>query len=290
MAGADTWSRMAEPVAVQDYPRDEDLLNVFPIGDAHIGMLSWAAETGNNFDLKIAEQNLFAAIDRLVAVAPAARQALVVNLGDFVHADGKGNTTTKGTPVDVDGRWAKIISVAIRVLRRIVARCLEKHDEVRLINEIGNHDANTSVFLALCLQQFYETEPRVSIDTSPSKFHWHRFGKNLIGVTHGDTTKYKDLPGIMACDRAQDWGETLHRKWLCGHVHHDQLKELHGCTVETFRTLAPGDAWHSGQGYRSGRDSKLIVLHREHGEIERHTMGIQRVLDGIRRDALPEAA
>jgi hypothetical protein len=35
--------------------------------------------------------------------------------------------------------------------------------------------------------------------------------------------------------------------------------------------LAAKDAWHSEKGYRSKRDMKAIVLHREYGEVARHT-------------------
>jgi len=34
---------------------DADLLALYPMGDPHFGMLSWAKETGENFDLNIAE-------------------------------------------------------------------------------------------------------------------------------------------------------------------------------------------------------------------------------------------
>lgn len=172
------WQSKAEPIELlpSAVERDNDLLNVFPMGDPHLGMMSWAPETGHNFDLKIAEHNLFEAVSRLVNLAPPARRALVVNLGDFFHADSKANTTTAGTPVDVDGRWAKIINVGIRVMRRIIDRCLETHDEVHVICEIGNHDSHMSIVLGVCLAQFYEREPRVTIDTSPAKFHWYRFG------------------------------------------------------------------------------------------------------------------
>ena len=144
-------------------------------------------------------------------------------------------------------------------MRRAIDRMLAKFEIVDVICEIGNHDWHTSIMLAICLDQYYENEPRVTVDTSPAKYHWYRFGQNLIGVTHGDTVKLADLGEIMACDRAQDWGDTKHRYWITGHIHHDTVKELRGCTVESFRTLAPADAWHRGQGYRSGRDLKLLV-------------------------------
>lgn len=273
---AHKWEGLAEPSVAPSYT-DDDLLAVYPMGDPHVGLMSWSPETGNDFDLKIAEQNLYGAVDHLVGLAPRAKHALVINLGDFYHSDSKGNMTTKGTRVDVDGRWPKVLAVGIRIMRRIIDRALDKHEHVTVINEIGNHDDHSSIMLGLALEQFYEREPRVTIDTSPSKFHWYRFGKVLIGTTHTDTVKPDKLGAIMACDRAQDWGETLHRYWYTGHVHHDVVKELPGCIVESFRTLAAGDAWHTGQGYRSGRDMKLDVLHRKFGRVDRHIVGIGQI-------------
>lgn len=78
------------------------------------------------------------------------------------------------------------------------------------------------------------------------------------------------MMGIMAADQPKMWGDTKHRYWYVGHVHHVDKKEYPGGIVEYFRTLAAGDAWHNGQGYRSGRDMCLIVLYKTHGEVERH--------------------
>lgn len=271
---------VASPIPVAgDF--DEDLMCVYPMGDPHLGMLAWPAETGNAFDLRIAEDNLFAAVDHLVSLAPPAKLGVVMNLGDFFHSDNKKGETTRGTPVDVDGRWPKVLAAGIRVMRRLIDRALEKHEHVHVVNEIGNHDDHTSIMLSIALDQFYEREPRVTIDTSPEPFHWIRFGKVLIGVHHGDKTKPTNLLGVMACDRAQDWGETEYRYWYIGHVHHDSLKELPGVTVESFRTLAGKDAWHHGQGYRSGRDMKMDVIHRQFGKINRHIVGINQILASI---------
>jgi hypothetical protein len=102
-----------------------------------------------------------------------------------------------------------------------------------------------------------------------------RFGQNLIGSTHGDGAKPADLPLLMAADRAEDWGKTSFRYWYTGHVHHRSAKEHPGCIVESFRTLAAKDSWHTGQGYRAGRDMYAIVLDREHGEVERYRCDIR---------------
>lgn len=273
------WKSLADPIAPPSLC-DEDLLCVYGLGDPHVGMMSWAPETGNNHDLAIAEQDLYGAVDQLASLAPASKQALIINVGDFFHADGRSNTTTGGTPVDSDGRWPKVLATGIRIMRRMIDRALAKHEHVTVINEIGNHDWHTSIVLSIALAQFYEREARVTIDTSPAKFHWYRFGANLIGTTHGDTVKLDTLGEIMAADRPMDWGETEYRYWYSGHIHHTTIKELRGCIVETLRTLAPADAWHRGQGYRSGQDMRLIVHHRKWGQINRHTVGIAQVRSG----------
>lgn len=279
----DAVQRIAEPFRGAAEPtqakanRSDDLLCVYPFGDPHFGMHAWADETGENFDLKIAERDLITAVDHLVSLAPPARTGMLVSLGDLFHADSKKASTTAGTPVDVDSRWGKVLEVVVRTMRRCIDRMLEVHEQVKVISASGNHDELSALVLAVCLSLYYEREPRVQVETSPAKFYWHRFGKNLIGVHHGDTAKASDLPGVMACDRAKDWGETDHRYFYCGHIHHERVQEYPGVVVESFRTLAPKDAWHSAQGYRSGRDLRLDVLHREWGRVNRHIVGIQQI-------------
>lgn len=253
----------------------DGLLAVYPMGDPHIGMYSWAEETGQDFDLNIASRNLSAATMHLVDCCPAAKYALIVNVGDFFHADNMDNQTMRsGNALDVDTRWAKVLRVGIRTMRACIEHALTKHENVRVINEIGNHDDHSSQMLTTALAMFYENNPRVEFDISPARYHYHRFGKVLIGVTHGDNTKPENLGGIMATDRAQDWGETLHRYWYTGHIHHRRVYELAGCTTESFRTLAARDAWHAGKGYRSGRDMTAIVIDKNYGEVERHRIDI----------------
>ncbi len=250
-------------------------LTVYPMGDPHVGMYAYHAETGADFDVLIAERNLCGAVDRLVSVAPASEQALIINVGDYYHSDTADNRTqASGHALDVDTRWSKVLHVGIRAMRRCIESALAKHDQVRVINAAGNHDHHTSAVLSAVLDAFYEKEPRVEIDMSPAAHRYHEFGRCLIGVVHGDKSKPETLGPIMASDQSEAWGRTEHRYWYTGHVHHRRVFELPGCLVESFRTLAPRDAWHSAQGYRSGRDMHCIVLHEQHGEIERHRVDV----------------
>jgi hypothetical protein len=262
------------PLVTAPKHTDDDLLVIYPMGDPHFGLYSWGEETGENFDLAENERVHCAAIDRLVALAPNARHATLLNLGDFFHADSGKNETTKGTPVDVDGRYQKVMWTGAKAMRRCILRMLEKHETVRVRNIKGNHDGNAHMGLAMALAAFFENNPRVTVDMSPATHTFQRFGKVLIGECHGDTTKPADLPGVMMCDAREHISETTFWHWHCGHVHHDSLKEYQNVVVETHRTLAGKDAWHTSQGYRSGRTMKAITYHREFGEVHRSTCDV----------------
>ncbi len=257
---------------------DPDRLTAYPMGDPHLGMLSWPLETGDDFNLQIARQNLSAATDRLVYLAPPTRDAMLVNLGDYFHADNpEARTKRSGNSLDVDSRWAKVLHVGVWLLIDLVKKLRTKHERVFVYIAGGNHDDQSAVMLRVCLGVCFANDPNVIVDESPSLFGYHRFEQNLIGITHGHTVKAHDLPLLMAADRAKDWGETKHRYWLCGHVHHESVKEYAGCKVETFNTLAAKDAWHHGAGYRANRKMVCDVYHREHGRVLRHEVGVEQL-------------
>lgn len=253
----------------------EDLLTVYPMGDPHFGMYAWKKETGSDFDLEIAERLTYAAIDRLVSSAPPSKNALVLELGDFFHSDNNSARTERsGNQLDVDTRWARVMQVGLRAMVYVIRKALEKHETVTVRIVAGNHDPHSSFALALGLDAYFHGQERVKVDLSPAPYWYYQFGKVLIGSTHGDLCKPDKLPGIMATDMSVAWGETQFRYFYHGHIHHDSVKEFPGCMIESFRTLAAKDAWHTGAGYRAGRDMRCIVHHKNFGEIERHRCDI----------------
>jgi len=256
---------------------DDDLLVVLPVGDPHVGLLGWREDAGEDFDMTIAERNLVAAFKRLIDLAPSAAQALLIFIGDNTHVDGQFNTTTAGTRQDADSRTVKMARTIIRICRRAIDLSLAKFGRARMIVERGNHDELISAMVALALSLAYENEPRVEIDVSPEMYHWFRFGSVLIGTHHGDKAKPMDLLGVMAVDRAADWSETKHRRFYCGHLHHQIVKEVPGLIVEYLPTLAGSDAWHRSMGYRSQRAMYMDVFHRDEGHKTRHIVGIDQL-------------
>lgn len=263
---------------IPPWNRNEHLLTVYPIGDPHFGMYAWKDEAGDDFDLDIAERITNAAMDSLVEEAPAGSHALILNLGDMFHADNESNMTTRShNALDVDTRYQRVMRIGLRSMIHCIRQARRKHSGVTFRINKGNHDEHSSFALALALDAYFANDADVTIDLSPAVHWYYRFGKVLIGSTHGDRTKAADLPGVMASDQRTAWGECAYCYWYNGHIHHDKVQEYPGVMVEYFRTLAAKDAWHAGQGYRSGRDMQAIIHHREFGEIGRHRRGIAMI-------------
>lgn len=249
----------------------EDFLAVYPLGDPHIGMYSWAKETGADWDTAIATRLFGGAIEHLTRRGVPAHRGLVLSLGDFFHTDTPDNRTRRsGHHLDVDGRQPQVMEAGLDIMVHQVDAALKVHQVVDVICVLGNHDDVTSMFLSMALRRHFRNEPRVTIHPSVKRFHYLEFGKNLIGTTHGDGPKGRDLGEIMAAEERQAWGRVENCYWYTGHIHQSSKIELRGATAESFRTLAPRDAWAAGYAYRSGRDMNQILIHKEFGEWTRN--------------------
>lgn len=245
----------------------DELLALYTLGDPHIGMLAWRKEVGEDFDVSIAKRDLLAAMDYLVNLTPPAKTAIILNLGDFFHSDDMENRTRRsGHTLDVDGRWAKTAKLGVDIMMHLIERALQKHDNVIVRNNIGNHDDQSSVWLAICLSAAFAGNPRVTIDDSTCHRWYYRHGKTLLGSAHGNHGKALDYPQIMAVE-SKDWSATEFRHYYLGHVHHERTIEGRGCMVHYMRTLASKDKYSFDNMYVAGQDMQSHVFHDQHGRL-----------------------
>lgn len=258
----------------------EDLMAVYPLGDPHIGMKAYKEEAGENWDLEKAQQVFCGIFDRLVKTTPSCDRAVIVNLGDYFHRDNVAGVTERHRhSLDTSGNYSMMVDTGLKIILQMINSALEHHKTVEVITAIGNHDDTGAMFLKAALKHMYAKEPRVIIDESQSVFSYFQHGKCFFGVHHGHTCKAPKLPLVMATDKPEEWGSSKHRYWLTGHIHHDTKTEYSGCIVESFRTLAAKDNYAHAGGYRAGQDSKALVIHKDYGEMERHTINIAQLLD-----------
>jgi hypothetical protein len=279
----------AEPVPAPTLGYEaEDWLNVFPLGDPHIGMLAHADETGDHHDLKIADADLRCAINMLDTRAPAAGTAYLLNLGDYFHAESNAQVTPgHGNKLDVDGRYHKVLKCGLNLLAYMAETLLRSHRRVIIGNVRGNHDPEAALMIGIWLEAWFRHEPRVEVLPNVNAYHALEFGRNMIATCHGDGAKRDDVPLLFATRFAEMWGRTRYRRCYSGHIHHktESEKELGGMVVRTFRTLAGKDAYHAHKGYDAGRSLDVISHHKHYGPCATATVDIEEVRDELRAQA-----
>jgi hypothetical protein len=251
-----------------------DLLNCFVATDVHLGCLAWSEETGgDDYDLKISEKLLMDWFAAAVAQSPPADTAILAQLGDFLHHDAHESVTPAHRHVlDADSRLQKIIRVAIRCLRRIIAMLLEKHSRVHVIMADANHDPAGGAWLREMFATFYEDEPRITVDSSASTYYVYQFGKVSLFFHHGHKRKISDVDSVFAGRFREIYGSTKYSYAHLGHLHSDELRSSNLMKVERHETLAAPDAYAANGGWLSNRSAKVITYHQSHGEVGRITL------------------
>lgn len=257
-----------KPLLTQD-----KLCNLFTLTDSHVGMLANKKESGADWDLKIAEATLLGCFEQMILSTPNASLAVVNQLGDFLHSDGiMPVTPTSGHIVDQDGRFAKIVTVALRVLRRVIDIALMRHEKVIVLMAEGNHDITSSIWLRVMFKALYENEPRVDVIDSELPYYCYQHGKTMLAFHHGHLSKNDSLPLLFASQFPRVWGDTTKRYCHTGHRHHVEEKEHSGMKVIQHSTLAARDAYASRGGWISEREATAITYHSEFGQVARNTV------------------
>ncbi|MBB5985950.1 hypothetical protein [Sphingobium lignivorans] len=269
----------APPVA----GRDNDVIPWINIGDGHLGMLAHEAETGANFDLKIAERELCAAISIAVDDMVHHDRAVLQDMGDMTHYENfSGTTEASGHALDYDTRFPKMIRVYSRVMRFIIDKLLEKVNTLDVIINQGNHSRTNDIWMAELVRVAYGASGRVNVLDNDNKFIAYRMGNTFVMCHHSDKCRPAQLAHVMATDFARDWGECQYRYIDIGHIHHNMvLKEHPGVVIESFNQLANKDLWAHDGGYRSRQCLTIIKRSRTYGDIGRRIIPIGEVRDRI---------
>lgn len=254
----------------------EDLQATYVITDEHLGMYSWAQQTGQNYDLDIAERAMLGSAYRLMSQAPDAEHALIAKLGDTFHMDSPANVTVKsGNMLDVDTRYEKVLQLGVKTLVRVCDMALKKHETVTLKIVRGNHDPSTSFALSIIMAEHYRDNPRMEVDLSPAPFSAFEWGQNMLALHHGDTVKAELFPMSMAAIWPEMWGRTKFRYAYSGHLHRAKkgspviADEIGGVEWEIFQAVAARDQWNASMGFTSKRSMTAIMHDKLRGEVGR---------------------
>ncbi len=244
------------------------------IFDPHFGKLAWGAETGENYDIDIAEQRYMTALSELLQRASGGDkiEKIVFPIGnDLMHTDTTLSTTTSGTQMDSDIRWQKMW---LRT-RSAVMRGIKMATEVAPVDIVvvpSNHDFQTIFYLGDLLECYYKNDKNISVDNNPKIRKYYTFGKCGIGFTHGNEENHNDLAVIMLREMQKQWSDVKYMEWHLGHFH--KKKEMKfkssddykGIGVRLLRSLSSADSWHFRRGFVGTiKGAEAFIWDKEYG-------------------------
>lgn len=256
---------------------------VISLADHHIGSLAWAPETGESYDVYIAEELAAEAMTDIVHKVTAwpVEKVLFILGNDLVHVDrtvdGKGGTTTRGTMQETDGRWQKMFRAATQVSVAAIDMC-RGIAPVEVIVKAGNHDTASTFMLGDVIQAWYRNDTSVTVTNDPTPRSYVEYGANGLGITHGHHEKPDKLPLLMATEAPAMWARTQFRDWLTGHRHRKGIlmNEESGVQIYTMPSLCAGDSWHVEQGYHHRRSSEARIYHHDTGPVAQLTFNARK--------------
>lgn len=257
------------------------LITVYPIADLHFGMYAWKEETGNDYDTNIASRVLNTAFIELIGRSIPSDLGVVLNLGDWYHADNDENKTRKsGNKLDVDTRYARVLREGVKLMVQVIELAKTQHKLVYVKTIPGNHDPYGALALTTAIDARYAGDQRVIVDTKADPIWVRKFGSVLISAAHGDMARPVDMPHIVAARHPHWWGESEWRYAYLGHIHQRKVWkpdtiENGGMEVEVFRTLAPKDAWSTQMGHVARRSLVAITHDHLRGEVHRATVNVK---------------
>lgn len=241
--------------------------------DIHIGKLSSEYETNDKYNSSIAVKRVKDGVRGVLDYTrPFGIDQIVLILGnDILHTDNTKRMTTSGTPQDTDGMWYDNFMTAQKLYVDIIDILIDVCD-VHIIHNVSNHDYMTGWFLSQVIKTWYKDCKNVTFDVNMNHRKAFKYHKNLIGSTHGDGAKEKDLPILMAQEYPKLWSATTHRYIYDHHIHHKRSKDYIGATIESSRSASGTDSWHHRNGYQHAPKAIEAYLHHPlNGQVARFT-------------------
>jgi hypothetical protein len=238
---------------------DKHLLQ-FHLNDAHFGKRCWMPESGDNYDLRIADEtyrNGFAdLLEKSMRYAKSVDRIWLRPGDDFFHVNDLQGLTGNETRVEsTDDRFPKVFSVGVKFWIDIVNQLLSIAPVC--IDWIpGNHDPHTSWHLAKLLSHVFDGNKHVTVDLSQRARKYRRYGITVVGMCHGEKVKESKLPSLMASEaRHLIDANVVFREFHLGHMHIARQMEfrtedsLPNMTIRRFPSLCGTDGWHDQQGF-----------------------------------------
>lgn len=244
------------------------------IYDIHFGSMSCEAQSKDLYNPQIAQSRFYEAVVQILAWYQGVNiDQILFPIGhDLFNTDNRLGTTTKGTPQDEHWDYQETYQIGFQTL-------VESIDLLQAVAPVyvpiisSNHDRTRIFYLGHALEAWYHNNPNVTIDNRGLPYKFHSYGTNLIGMTHSDGIKKKNLPLLMATESKDLWSKCKYYEWHIGHWHRSNIQEFlsesekNGVRVRMLPSLCGRDFWHTYKGYGSMKEAVGLLWSKHDGNI-----------------------
>ena len=214
--------------------------------ELHLGKMSWAGETGQDYDKNIAQERFYTIYEEVIKQQEAEKcdTCLICVGNDFFNSDTVNATTTKGTPQTNDLRWQKLFNIGLELYTKMILGLSDKFNNIEVRLQSGNHDKMASFYLYTALSCYFKDYKNINFSNDYKDVQCYIWGKCGIFFSHGDVNLKRLIKSIPA-EFYQEWGKTIFRELHLGHLHKEiVVDDDSGMITRRVGSPTATDQWH----------------------------------------------
>lgn len=251
-------------------PSDRKYALMLPITDFHYGKYgSPMVDSDYPYNRFVARELLRSKLARIVsdALVYGTPERVYLPFGsDWFHIDNKNNSTTKGTPQDVDGIHDEIFAHGLNLFFNVVDSIARITPTVVLVYMPGNHDDQDTKSMYHTLWERYKDSSHVVMRNpiepgALSYLQGMNYHDNAMFTHHGD--RYAPLSAnslgeiIATITRSSAYADFKNVLLFTGDKHHDKCEVKSNIRWEQAPSISGTDQYHAKHGY-STTDRALV--------------------------------
>ena len=251
---------------------NDKLLMEIPAIELHLGKLSNAVETGENYDVKIARLRFEHILQKIIDKQKEANcgTCLLVIGNDFFNSE-SDNMTTNKTPQQNDTRYKKLFLVGLELYVKTLYTLKKYFKRVDVMLCSGNHARAMEFFLYIALKEHFATDEVIRFSEDFKDTQYYKFGQCGIFFNHGDANLAKTIKSIPS-EFFDVWGRTLYRELHLGHLHKEvTVDDESGMITRRIGSPCATDNWHYQNRFVGATKKHQIFLwDKENGLVNIH--------------------
>lgn len=265
-----TYKPKAYPI--KPYKDIRNKLAIVCMFDMHLGKIAFKHYTGNTDNLRLQEDYEEEFHKLLDFVRDQKPEKILLPIGnDLFNVDSTRLETVKGTKQDSTSDLHGVFSQGLDLLTLSI-EALETIAPVDVVLVPGNHAGTVETYLAIALKNIYHLNPNITVDDRPVTRKYYSYGKNLIGLAHGELPlkKYAEL---VPYEAKEYFSNAEHIEVLVGDKHVEEIYKTpildgDGLTVRRLAALTKTDQWHYNQGYTLSKRRSYVLMYDKQRGIE----------------------